>query len=136
MVNLYTVVFITDKYGNTPLHEAIKNGHDLVVSLLVESGALLYISDAGNCLCLAVAREDLDYLRRVMDNGADPNSKNYDLRTPLHIASSKGLLSIAHLLLEAGASVFPKDRYSLDSYIPIILSKNDVGFTLYNIYSF
>ncbi|KAL8123943.1 hypothetical protein AgCh_011807 [Apium graveolens] len=104
-------VNIIDKYGKTPLHEAIKNGHDLVASLLVESGASLHIFDAGNCLCMAVAREDTDYLRRVMDNGANPNSKNYDLRTPLHLASSKGLCAIAHLLLEAGASVFSKDRW-------------------------
>lgn len=104
-------VNIIDKYGKTPLHEAINNGHDLVASLLVESGASLDIVDAGNCLCMAVAREDLDYLRRVMDNGANPNSKNYDLRTPLHLASSKGLYAIAHLLLEAGASVFSRDRW-------------------------
>lgn len=96
-----------------------------MASLLVESGASLDIFDAGNCLCMAVAREDLDYLRRVMDNGANANSKNYDLRTPLHLASSKGLYAIAHLLLEAGASVFSKDRYSLLGYNCIVRLRSE-----------
>lgn len=104
--------FVTDNYGNTPLHEAIKHSHESVASLLVKSGASLDIIDAGNCLCMAVVREDFDYLRKVMEIGANPNSKNYDLRTPLHLASSKGLYAIAHVLLDAGASVFAKDRYS------------------------
>ncbi|XP_017242282.2 potassium channel SKOR isoform X1 [Daucus carota subsp. sativus] len=104
-------VSITDNYGNTPLHEAIKHSHESVASLLVKSGASLDIIDAGNCLCMAVVREDFDYLRKVMEIGANPNSKNYDLRTPLHLASSKGLYAIAHVLLDAGASVFAKDRW-------------------------
>lgn len=104
------------------MFEAIKHGYDHVASLLVESGASLDIVEAGNCLCMAVAREDLGFLKRVITNGVNPNSKNYDLRTPLHLAASKGSYAMANLLLEAGASVFSKDRYSL---INIIMSEND-----------
>ncbi|CAL5445307.1 unnamed protein product [Camellia sinensis] len=101
---------ITDNFGNTPLLEAIKNGHDHIASLLVKAGASLTIENAGSCLCLAVARRDLEFLRRVLANGINPNSRSYDLRTPLHIAAAEGLYTIACLLLEAGASVFSKDR--------------------------
>uniref|UniRef100_A0A5B7CAK4 Potassium channel n=1 Tax=Davidia involucrata TaxID=16924 RepID=A0A5B7CAK4_DAVIN len=102
---------ILDNFGNTPLLEAIKNGHDQVASLLVKAGASLTIDDAGSRLCMAVVRKDLEFLRRVLTSGINPNSKNYDLRTPLHLASSEGLYSMAKLLLESGASIFSKDRW-------------------------
>lgn len=91
--------------------EAVKNSHDHVASLLVEAGALLGIDNDGTCLCEAVARRDVEYLRRLLANGINPNSKNYDFRTPLHLAASEGLYPISVLLLEAGASVFAVDRY-------------------------
>ncbi|KAL8234227.1 hypothetical protein R6Q59_020327 [Mikania micrantha] len=105
------VINATDNVGNTPLFEAIENGHDMVVSMLVEAGAFLDINNAGNCLCMAVAKRDVEFLKRVLDNGINPNSRNYDLRTPLHIAAAEGLYSIAKLILEAGGSVFSKDRW-------------------------
>ncbi|KAL6993266.1 hypothetical protein U1Q18_011381 [Sarracenia purpurea var. burkii] len=101
----------SDKFGNTPLFEALKNGHDRVASILVKEGAALKIDDAGSFLCTAVARGDSDFLKRMLCNGIDPNSKDYDHRTPLHVAASKGLYLMAKLLLGAGASVFSKDRW-------------------------
>lgn len=100
-----------DNFGNTPLLEAIRNGNDRVASLLLKEGASLMIDDAGSFLCTAVARGDTDFLRRVLSNGIDPNSKDYDDRTPLHVATSHGLHLMAKLLVEAGASVFAKDRW-------------------------
>ncbi|KAJ4706267.1 Potassium channel SKOR [Melia azedarach] len=102
---------VKDKFGNTPLLEAIKYGHDGVASLLVKEGASLNLDDAGNFLCMVVAKGDSDFLKRVLSNGIDPNSRDYDHRTPLHVAASEGLYLMAKLLLEAGASVFSKDRW-------------------------
>jgi ankyrin repeat protein len=48
-------------------------------------------------------------------SGINPNAKNYDLRTPLHLAASEGLYSMAELLLEAGSSVLSKDRYNFNN---------------------
>ncbi|KAL0284331.1 UNVERIFIED_CONTAM: Potassium channel SKOR [Sesamum angustifolium] len=100
-----------DNFGNTPLLEAIKNGHDRVASLLSREGALLKIDNPGAYLCTVVSKGDTDLLRRVLANGIDPNSKDYDHRTPLHLAASQGLYLMAKLLLESGASVFSKDRW-------------------------
>lgn len=93
--------------------EAIKGGHDQVASLLVNAGASLTIEDAGDFLCAAVARRNLDLVKRVLANDMNPNAKNYDQRSPLHVAASEGLYPMAELLLEAGASVLSKDRYDL-----------------------
>ncbi|KAG8662539.1 hypothetical protein MANES_01G120800v8 [Manihot esculenta] len=101
---------IKDKFGNTPLLEAVKYGHDQVASLLVKEGADLSVDDAGSFLCLIVSKGDSDLLKRILSNGIDPNSKDYDHRTPLHVAASEGIYIMAKLLLEAGASVFSKDR--------------------------
>ncbi|XP_023735573.1 potassium channel SKOR [Lactuca sativa] len=104
-------VNISDNYGNTPLLEAIKRGHDKIASLLINHGASLKIDDAGSFLCLSVARGDIDLIRRMLSNGIDPNSKDYDFRTPLHVATSQGSYIIAKLLVEAGANVLSKDRW-------------------------
>ncbi|KAF2295542.1 hypothetical protein GH714_033164 [Hevea brasiliensis] len=102
---------VKDKFGNTPLLEAIKYGHEHVASLLVKEGAGLSLDDPGSFLCSIIAKGDSDLLKRILSNGIDPNSKDYDHRTPLHVAASEGLHIMAKLLLEAGASVFSKDRW-------------------------
>lgn len=100
-----------DCFGNMPLMEAIRNGYDGVVSLLCEAGATLNIKESGNFLCSAVARGDFDLIKRLLSNGVDPNCKDYDQRTPLHVATSRGLYVTAKLLIDAGASVSSKDRW-------------------------
>ncbi|KAK1410666.1 hypothetical protein QVD17_37204 [Tagetes erecta] len=102
---------VSDNFGNTPLLEAIKNGYDNIACLLVREGGTLSINDAGNFLCPYVARGDIEFIRRALSNGIDPNSKDYDFRTPLHVATSQGSYLIAKLLVEAGASVLLKDRW-------------------------
>lgn len=108
-----------DNFGNTPLLEAVKNGNDRVASLLVKEGASMKIENAGSFLNTAVARGDSDYLKRLLSNGMDPNSKDYDYRSPLHIAAAEGLYFMAKLLLEAGASVFSKDRYHSSLFLQV-----------------
>lgn len=113
-----------DNFGNTPLMEAIKSGNDQVAVLLSKEGASLKVDNAGSFLCTAVSRGDTDLLKRLLCYGIDPNSKNYDFRTPLHIAASEGLQLMAKLLLESGASVFSKDRYAgKEHYVICVISK-------------
>ncbi|KAL8474485.1 hypothetical protein ACS0TY_031082 [Phlomoides rotata] len=111
LIEVKVDINVRDNFGNTALFEAIKNGHDDVASLLLKSGASLSVDNAGTCLCEAVARRDLGFLRRVLENGINPNSKNYNLQTPLHLAAAEGLYSECVLLLEKGASVLATDRW-------------------------
>ncbi|KAJ0977197.1 hypothetical protein J5N97_012671 [Dioscorea zingiberensis] len=100
-----------DKFGNSPLLEAVKGGHDRVAALLVENGAILDIQDAGSYLCKIVIDSKIDVLRRLLENGVDPNSKNYDQRTPLHVAAAEGLHLVAKILIQFGADVLSMDRW-------------------------
>jgi ankyrin repeat protein len=109
----YTCLNGADNFGYTPLLEAVKFGHDRIAKILVENGAILSLEQAGNYLCKVVTESKLEMLRRLLEFGVDPNSKNYDLRTPLHVAAAEGLHLVARLLIESGADVISKDRCSI-----------------------
>ncbi|KAM0895477.1 hypothetical protein ACQ4PT_023763 [Festuca glaucescens] len=99
-----------DKFGSTPLLEAVKQGHGRVATLLFAKGAKLNLENAGSRLCMAVSKGDSEFIQGALAYGADPNSKDYDQRNPLHVAAAEGLYMMAKLLVDAGASVFATDR--------------------------
>ncbi|KAM0895476.1 hypothetical protein ACQ4PT_023763 [Festuca glaucescens] len=101
---------LTDKFGSTPLLEAVKQGHGRVATLLFAKGAKLNLENAGSRLCMAVSKGDSEFIQGALAYGADPNSKDYDQRNPLHVAAAEGLYMMAKLLVDAGASVFATDR--------------------------
>lgn len=78
--------------------------------MLYKEGARIDLKNAGSSLSTIVLSGDVEVLRRMITNGVDPNSRDYDLRTPLHVACSQGLYLMAKLLVEAGANVLLKDR--------------------------
>lgn len=100
-----------DKFGNSPLLLALKTGHERITSLLVKHGAALNLEDAGGYLCRVVTDGKIDLLKRLLRFGVDPNCKNYDQRTPLHIAAAEGLHLVASMLVDFGADVLAKDRW-------------------------
>ncbi|PSN42764.1 hypothetical protein C0J52_10668 [Blattella germanica] len=71
---------LEDQEGDTPLHLAARNGHDLVCARLMEC------------------------------QGVDFNARNRHLRTPLHCASSCGQVEVVKVLLERGADAKLRDR--------------------------
>ena len=62
-------------------------------------------------LCWAAAEGDVDGMRRLVAEGADPAAADYDGRTPLHLAAAEGRLDAVDYLLALGVPSSPKDRW-------------------------
>jgi ankyrin repeat protein len=100
----------------TPLSEAAHAMHTEVVQALLEHNADInsQSSDGETSLYWIVSHchfKDgfVDMMRRLLEHGADPNICNNYHTTPLHEASSRGLLEAARMLLRYGAKVDEKD---------------------------
>ncbi|MCO4098038.1 MAG: glutaminase A [Gemmatimonas sp.] len=59
----------------------------------------------------AASTGDARTVRRMLDEGADMELGDYDLRSPLHLAAAEGHLDVVQLLLDAGVSPNPRDRW-------------------------
>ena len=75
---------LQDIHGETALYSVLKNGH--------LEGTIT------------------DIVRRLLEYGADPNIRRNNHTTPLHQASSRGLLEAARLLLSYGAKFDEQDE--------------------------
>ena len=108
--------------GLTPLSGAVAAMHVDAVQLLLDHNADINSqSDEGNTLLYyaTLGNSDgkvADIMRRLLQRGADPNICNNDHTTPLHQASSKGLLEAARLLLSYGAKVDEKDKKGMTPF--------------------
>lgn len=96
--------------GFTPLSRACYQGHTEVVKLLFESGAdpNAGARDGANPLFWASVRGHDEIVRLLLAHGADANSarrSDGSARSALHAAVSRGHVTIATVLIEAGASV-------------------------------
>ncbi|CAI5487179.1 unnamed protein product [Closterium sp. Naga37s-1] len=104
-----------DNFGTTPLLEALRAGNDSTAKILTDKHGTVNLQEAGTDLCNAVMRGDTGLLRRLLVNGVNPNAADYDLRTPLHIASAEGFVQVARMLVEHGADVAALDRWGNSS---------------------
>ncbi|CAI5955025.1 unnamed protein product [Closterium sp. NIES-65] len=99
-----------DRFGVTPLLEALRAGHMQTAEVLREHGAQVLLDDPASELCHAVKRGMVEYLERLLSFGLDPNEADHDLRTPLHVAAAEGSVVLVRLLLEHGADAWARDR--------------------------
>ncbi len=100
-----------DRWGGSPLQDAVRNRHDAVAALLKENGARLRSGDMVAALCYAAGQGNLEDLSRLLHNGADPNGADYDRRTALHLAAAEGHQAAVDLLLAHGADPSATDRW-------------------------
>ncbi|OQR94988.1 hypothetical protein THRCLA_08042, partial [Thraustotheca clavata] len=121
-----------DRWGGTPMSDAINFGHLHVAQLLTKAGvnakpsgsALAPIARTASksmsspmllrdMACFyAAANGDLEHLKSLLDDGFDFASlRDYDLRTPLHVAAAEGRLEIVQFLVDrAHVPLDVKDR--------------------------
>ncbi len=75
--------------------EAVLQGHDHAMELLLDVGAPLGMDQPRACaaLCQAVVAGDMACLRRLLRAGARGSSSGLDGMTPLHMAAVEGNLA-------------------------------------------
>ena len=102
-----------DRWGGTPLADAMREGHNAVAKMLREAGSELMWDESrmSGELCELARAGDIERLQLLLDCGADSDAADYDGRTCIHLASSAGNLRIVEVLAKAGADLNKKDRW-------------------------
>ena len=111
LLNLGAQINVSDRWGGSPLDDAMRHRHDAVQSLLRSSGGRLGVSGHGEALILAASRGDSATVEALLSDGADPTAADYDQRTALHLTCSEGHERVATLLIAAGARLDAIDRW-------------------------
>eukprot|EP01080_Neovahlkampfia_damariscottae_P010211 gene10211-2631_t len=102
-----------DRFRNTPIQDALRAGHNEVVSLLKSRGGTSELPTIKKMASLmsAIQNGNLTKVKNLILVSPDLiDASDYDNRTPLHIAASIGDLEIVQFLLEAGADVNALDN--------------------------
>ena len=84
--------------------DEVADQYEAITVLLEKAGA----SDAGRAeldLIWAVYSEELDEVRQLLTDGADPNARRFDGATALMLAVRDGQREIARLLIDSGCDV-------------------------------
>ncbi|KAL2756555.1 hypothetical protein ACRALDRAFT_2026611 [Sodiomyces alcalophilus JCM 7366] len=106
-------VDIPDLEGCTPLHLAARNGHEVIVHVLLRHGADVRREEAfGETPLHEAARNGHVALVRlfVEGGGAVVDAGNRDASTALHVAARRGHLEVVQVLLAAGANPATRDK--------------------------
>jgi CRP-like cAMP-binding protein len=103
---------VRNRWGQTVLQEAMAAKQGPVVELLLQWKIFINAEQAGSALCTAASTQDVDQLRRLIDNKADINAGDYDSRSALHIAAADGHGKVVEFLLEQKADPNKKDRWA------------------------
>ncbi|KAH3695517.1 serine/threonine-protein phosphatase 6 regulatory ankyrin repeat subunit B-like [Dreissena polymorpha] len=95
--------------GHTPICRAAHHGYVDILDVLVEGGCDLFISEVDiwrrQALHIAASKGHIPFCQRLMDYGADVNSRDDDQRTPLHWSATYGNPAMTEFLITKGASV-------------------------------
>jgi glutaminase len=127
------VLSAKDRWGGTPLADAVQNGNEACIKLLRDAGATgedgashggasgdadseINVSDDAPVLLSAAADGDVDELIKLKAGGHDLTIGDYDCRTALHLAASNGhTKAVTYLLAQAGDArakiIAAKDRF-------------------------
>eukprot|EP00439_Symbiodinium_sp_Y106_P012988 s5629_g1.t3 len=114
---------VVDRWGHTPLDEALRAGHSKVAALLKPADAQTREITSGNferqtsdmetaaMLCAAAATGWLPQIEKLLKSGANPSAADYDGRTALHIAAARGHAEVVSMLLRAKANPTAHDSF-------------------------
>jgi ankyrin repeat protein len=116
LMNLKADPTAKDKFGNTPFNDAVRSKHDAVITVIKKFDPEISFKLAGNelgvMLCQAAFSGRLDEMKRLVNNGVDPNESDYDGRTAMHLAASEGNREILRYLVGIKANIMCRDRFN------------------------
>ena len=106
-------VNVRDRWGGTPLADAIRQGADKVFELLLKAKGVLGYDEAkmSSVLCDYAKEGRKEAIIMLLMAGGSVNAADYDKRTAIHLAASEGNLQIVDELLNRGALINVKDRW-------------------------
>jgi len=98
--------------GTTAMHEAIAEGNEKVLSLMLQNGADPNALDGGERvpLLLAAGIEDSSIIKLLVEYGADLESRSKDGLSALHVAALEGSSEVCEFLVEEGMDVNATDK--------------------------
>ena len=105
--------------GNFPLHSAVDYMDLEMIQVLVDYGAGVNIRNQWDDTPLGYALWNCSQptnprvVRWLLNHGADPNVRDHNGETSLHLALKSGMIEIVRVLVEHGASVKVKDRLGM-----------------------
>lgn len=71
-------VNVQDRWGHTPLQDAIAKKHLPIVDYLCSHSARLMYEDASSNLCQAASQGNVEDMKMLLKNGVDPDEGDYD----------------------------------------------------------
>ena len=105
-----------DKMGNSAFNDAVRSKHDAVVRVMKAHDGNVSFKLAGNetgvLLCQAAFNSKIEDIKRLVDNGVDPNEADYDGRTAMHLAASEGNMEVLKYLISIQANIMCRDRFN------------------------
>ena len=102
----------TDRWGFTPLAEAVKSGNSLLVETVRAAGGTIQTRVVNELLWEASEQGNVRMLQLLVMCGVDLDAQDYDGRTALHRAASNAQLFAVSCLLSNSAAGGPF-RYSI-----------------------
>ena len=102
-----------DRWGGTPLRDALRHGHSNVMTMLIGAGGklLMEMSELAHQMCSLASEGKADRLVDLLECGADVNTANFDGRTSLHVASTEGHKAVVEALTRWKAIPDASDRW-------------------------
>ena len=100
-----------DRWGGTPLQDALANGHIGTAHILKAKGALVPEAFGSGAVCAAAGKGDVPKLRLLHSFGQSLDVGDYDDRYALHLASAEARVLAVSFLLGISSDPSVLDRW-------------------------